>query len=199
VPYKLSQGRFVSRYCKCSNPVRGGITVAIVDHPCQNQSQKNIQDLEFPACSQQRLCHHHSQLSITRTQNHRPKHFFQQRQVSQTSRRNPLKHLLSDHPYQTSAELCTTRTISPQSKHITRDTQKENLPILQNLRCYSIPTANCSHQRCTLRCLKNKPSIMPRHERQQKSKTIHASERAKPWRNVMSIGLQKFFGVLRET
>lgn len=33
----LSQGRFVSRYCKCSNPVRGGITVAIVDHPCQNQ------------------------------------------------------------------------------------------------------------------------------------------------------------------
>jgi hypothetical protein len=30
--------------------------------------QKNIQDLEFPACSQQRLCHHHSQLSITRTQ-----------------------------------------------------------------------------------------------------------------------------------
>ncbi len=161
--------------------------------------QKNIQDLEFPACSQQRLCHHHSQLSITRTQNHRPKHFFQQRQVSQTSRRNPLKHLLSDHPYQTSAELCTTRTIRPQSKHITRDTEKENLPTLQNLRCYSIPTANCSHQRCTLRCLKNKPSIMPRHERQQKSKTIHASERAKPWRNVMSIGLQKFFGVLRET
>ncbi len=33
----LSQGRFVSTYCKCSNPVRGGITVAIVDHPCQNQ------------------------------------------------------------------------------------------------------------------------------------------------------------------
>jgi hypothetical protein len=33
----------------------------------------------------------------------------------------------------------------------------------------------------------------------EKSKTIHATERAKPWRNVMSIGLQKFFGVLRET